>query len=380
MVRGRAIVDPSDDASVPRGMRVASEWSWRLLVVFAVAAVVIYLVSVFQEIVIPLLVAILISALLAPTVATLVRRGWPRWAAIVVMLVALAVVVAALVVLIVWRVRSGLPQLERESAAAYNRVRDTLSDPPWNVSDSQFASWIASAGALAQKDSGVLIGGAVKVGSTIGHLLTGSLITLFATIFLLIDGNGIWRWIVRLFPRSARRAVSAAGDSGWLTLTRFVRVQIIVAVVNAVGIGLVAFFLGLPLAVPVAVVVLFASFIPVIGAIVSGVIAVLIALVYAGPVQAIIMLAGVLLVHLLEAHVLQPLLVGGAVKVHPLAVVIGVAAGTGIAGVPGALFAVPLIATLNAMVTAIAAATDDPDASSLAAERALPAGLQRRRH
>ncbi len=336
-------------------MRVAAGWSWRLLAVFAVAAVVIYLVAVFEQIVVPLLVALLISALLTPTVIALAKRGWPRWLAIVVALVAFTAVVAALVVLIVWQVRAGLPQLERESVAAYDRARDILSDPPWNVSDKQFASWIASAGALAQKDSGVLIGGAVKVGSTVGHVLAGALIALFATIFMLIDGRGIWNWIVRLFPRAARSAVSAAGDSGWFTLTRFVRVQIVVAVVNAIGIGAVAFFLGLPLAVPIGVVVLFASFIPVIGAIVSGVIAVLIALVYAGPVQAIIMLAGVLLVHLLEAHVLQPLLVGGAVKVHPLAVVIGVAAGTGIAGVPGALFAVPLIATVNAMVTTIAA-------------------------
>ncbi|WP_426622977.1 AI-2E family transporter [Leifsonia sp. McL0607] len=353
-------------SSVPVGVRAASDWSWRLLTVVALAGVVIYLVVVFQDIVVPLLVALLISALLQPTVSSLIRRRWPKWLAITVCLVAFGAVLAALVTLVVWQVRVGLPQLEHESVAAYNRARDALRQPPWNVTDAEFAGYIRSADAFAQKDSAALVGGVLKVGTTTGHLLAGSLIAIFATIFMLIDGGGIWRWISRLFPVGGRPAIQAGGTAGWRTLTSFVRVQILVAVVNAVGIGLVAYFLGLPLAIPIGVIVLLASFIPVIGAIVSGIIAVVIALVFGGPIQAVIMLAGVLLVHLLEAHVMQPLLVGGAVKVHPLAVVVGVAAGTGIAGVPGALFAVPVIAVANAMVSAMlrvahgVPAADDP--------------------
>lgn len=341
------------ESSVPGGVRAASEWSWRLLVIAALAGLVIYLVIVFHEIVVPLLVALLVAALLQPSVAALVRHHWPRWAAIALCLVLFAAIIAGLVLLVVWQVRAGLPQLEHESVAAYDRTRQALRQPPWNVSDREFDSWIRSAGAFAQKDSSALIGGALRVGTTTGHVLAGALIAIFATIFMLIDGGGIWRWITRLFPRSGRPAIQAGGEAGWSTLTAFVRVQILVAAVNGVGIGLVAFFLGLPLAIPIGVIVLLFSFIPVVGAIVSGIIAVGIALVFAGPIQAVIMLAGVLLVHLLEAHVMQPLLVGGAVKVHPLAVVVGVAAGTGIAGVPGALFAVPLIAVANAMVSAM---------------------------
>ncbi|WP_348786524.1 AI-2E family transporter [Leifsonia sp. NPDC080035] len=344
---------PVHESSVPGGVRAASEWSWRLLVIAALAGLVVYLVIVFHEIVVPLLVALLVAALLQPSVAGLVRHRWPKWAAITLCLVVFAAIIAGLVLLVVWQVRAGLPRLEHESVAAYDRARSALRQPPWNVSDSQFSAWIQSAGAFAQRDSSALIGGALQVGSTTGHLLAGALIAIFATIFMLIDGGGIWRWVTRLFPANGRPAIHAAGDAGWSTLTAFVRVQILVAAVNGVGIGLVAFFLGLPLAIPIGVIVLLFSFIPVIGAIVSGIIAVGIALVFAGPIQAVIMLAGVLLVHLLEAHVMQPLLVGGAVKVHPLAVVIGVAAGTGIAGVPGALFAVPLIAVANAMVSAM---------------------------
>ncbi|WP_431219287.1 AI-2E family transporter [Leifsonia xyli] len=351
-------------------MRTASEWAWRLLAIAAFAGVVIYLVFTFHEIVVPVLVALLIAALLQPAVALLMRHRWPKWAAILVSLVVFGGVVAGLVLLVVWQVRAGLPQLEHQSAAAFSRARDALRQPPWNVTDAEFAGYVRNTGTLAQKDSGVLIGGVLRVGSTTGRILADTLIALFATIFILIDGAGIWRWITRLFPRRGRPALQAGGEAGWSTLTRFVRVQILVAVVNGVGIGLVAFFLGLPLAIPIGVIVLLFSFIPVIGAIVSGIIAVLIALVFAGPVQALIMLAGVLLVHLLEAHVLQPLLVGGAVKVHPLAVVVGVAAGTGLAGVPGALFAVPLIAVGNAMVSAMVRVSrgNDPETAALEVE------------
>ncbi|WP_460530229.1 AI-2E family transporter [Humibacter ginsengiterrae] len=347
-------------ASLPRGVRVASDWAWRLLVIIVLAGVVVYLVVVFQDIVVPLMVALLVCALVAPTVGTLRRHRWPKWLAIVVCLVALAAILGGLVLLIVWQVRAGLPQLERESVAAYNRVRDALRQPPFSISDHQLAGYFSQIGAFLQKDSATILGGALKVGTATGHVLTGSLIALFATVFMLIDGRGIWNWIVRIFPKTAKPGLTAAGDAGWRTLTSFVRVQILVAVVNAVGIGLVAFFLGLPLAVPIAVIVLLASFIPVIGAIVSGIVAVAIALIFAGPIQAIIMLAGVLGVHLLEAHVMQPLLVGGAVKVHPLAVVVGVAAGTGLAGVPGALFAVPFLAVANAMITAMLHSHDRP--------------------
>lgn len=365
-------------SSVPPGVRAASEWSWRLLTVIALAGVVVYLVVVFQEIVVPLLVALLVSALLQPTVSTLIRHRWPKWVAITVCLVAFGAILAGLITLVVWQVRVGLPQLEHESVAAYNRARDALRQPPWNVTDAEFAGYVRSAGAFAQKDSGALVGGVLKVGTTTEHLLAGWLIAIFATIFMLIDGGGIWRWVTRLFPVGGRPAIRAAGDAGWRTLTSFVRVQILVAVVNGVGIGLVAFFLGLPLAIPIGVIVLLASFIPVIGAIVSGIIAVVIALVFGGPIQAVVMLAGVLLVHLLEAHVMQPLLVGGAVKVHPLAVVVGVAAGSGIAGVPGALFAVPLIAVANAMVSAMlrvahgAPPADDPGPDKVEVAGATP--------
>ena len=197
------------------------------------------------------------------------------------------------------------------------------------------------------------------MGTTAGHVLAGLFLTLFSTLFILIDGKGIWKWIVGLFPRRARSAVAGAGQSGWITLTTFVKVQIFVAAVDAIGIGLGAWILGLvfggfPLVIPIAIVVFLGSFIPVVGAVVTGTIAVFVALVYLGPLPALIMVGVVLLVQQVEGHVLQPLVMGTAVKVHPLAVVFAVAAGGFLAGIPGALFAVPVIATLNVIVKYIA--------------------------
>jgi predicted PurR-regulated permease PerM len=307
-----------------------------------------------KEIVIPFMIAILISALLLPFSNFLQRHRWPKWLAIVISLIVAVVVIGGLVFLVVIQVKAGLPDLEKRSVAAYNQFREFLKTSPLQISSKQFDGYVSDIGKTIQKDTSAIASGALSVGSSGIHLLTGALITLFSTIFLLIDGRGVWGWITRLFPRRARNAVDGAGQAGWLTLTTFVRVQVFVAAVDAIGVGLFAFFLGLPLAIPIAILVFLASFIPVVGAVATGFIAVVIALVYVGPIQAVIMLGGVLAVHLLEAHILQPLVMGSAVKVHPLAVVLGVAAGSYVAGIPGALFAVPVIATVNVMFTYVA--------------------------
>ena len=347
---GRALAP----GAVPPGMLVAGAWGWRLLVVAACLAVLGWLVSRLEEIVVPLLIAILICALLQPVVRLLTRRRVPHWLAIVVALLALVVVVGGLLVLVVTQVRAGAGDLSDKGMAAYDSLRQFLRTSPLKLTDGEFDQYVGQAGQALQDASQQILSGVAAIGSAAGHLVAGGLLTLFATIFLLIDGRGVWHWVVRLFPRAARPAVDGAGQAGWQTLTSFVKVQVVVAAANGVGIGLFAFFLGLPLAVPIAILVFLASFIPVLGAIVTGALAVVLALVVAGPVQALVMLGGVLVVHLLEAHVLQPLVMGGAVKVHPLAVVFAVAAGSLVAGIPGALFAVPTAATVNVMVKYVA--------------------------
>jgi predicted PurR-regulated permease PerM len=363
---------PTIEESLPRGIQLAGAWSWRLLVIGAVLAVVVFLIIQLRLIVIPVLIAILVSALLVPLVNFLHRHRWPRWLAITLAMVSTIVVVAALVFFAVQQIRGEFPDLKKQGVASYESLRQWLSGPPFSLSDSQLNGYLAQIGKAIQEDSQALISGAVSIGSTLGHVLTGILLALFSTLFILIDGKGIWAWVVRIFPRRARSAVDGAGKTGWVTLGNFVRVQILVASIDAVGIGLGAFFLGLPLVVPIAVLVFLGSFIPVVGAVLTGALAVVVALVYHGWLAALIMLAVVLLVQQIEGHILQPLIMGSAVKVHPLAVVLAVAAGSFLAGIPGALFAVPFAAVLNVMVHYIASGAWRATPAADAAEEDTP--------
>jgi predicted PurR-regulated permease PerM len=350
--RRRELDEPveSIDESLPRGVRMAGAWSWRLLVVGAVIAVFIFLVIQLRLIIIPLLIAVLISALLVPLVDFLRRHKWPRWLAIVTAMVGVIAIVGGLLYLAIWQVTRQSHELSVQSVAAYDQFRAWLTSGPLGLSEQQITDGLNSIGSSFQQDSQVFISGALSLGSTLGHVLTGLLLTLFSTLFILIDGKSIWGWIVRIFPKRARAAIDGAGQAGWLTLRNFVKVQIVVASIDAVGIGLGAFILGLPLVVPIAVLVFLGSFIPIVGAVITGAVAVLIALIFKGWVFALIMLGIVLLVQQIEGHVLQPFIMGTAVKVHPLAVVLAVAAGSLLAGIPGALFAVPFAAVLNVMV------------------------------
>jgi predicted PurR-regulated permease PerM len=258
--------------------------------------------------------------------------------------------VGGLVYLAVFQVVNQFGDLKSQSIAAYDGFRDWLTNGPLQLSTEQINQYLNSAWSFIQADSRPFITGALSLGSSVAHLFTGLLLALFSTLFILIDGSGIWAWIVRIFPRRSRAAVDGAGKAGWTTLRNFVRVQILVASIDAAGIGLFAFFLQLPLVIPIAVLVFLGSFIPIVGAVLTGALAVIVALLYNGWLAALIMLAGVLLVQQVEGHVLQPLIMGTAVKVHPLAVVLVVAAGSLLAGIPGALFAVPVAAVLNVMI------------------------------
>jgi predicted PurR-regulated permease PerM len=346
--------DPVEKSLTP-AIRIAAAWSWRILVVLGVLAVFVFLFIQLRDIVIPFMIAVLLAALLVPFSQWLQRRHhWPKWAAVAVSEVGILAILAGLIYLVISFVIRGYPALEKQTVARYGDLKDFLSSS-FGLTDKDITGYVDQVVASFQKDSSSLLTGALSVGSTAGHLLAGFLIVLFSTLFLLIDGRGIWHWLVRLFPVKARAALIGAGEAGWITLTTFVKVQIFVAFVDAVGIGLGAFILGLftggfPLVIPIAIAVFLGSFIPLVGAVVTGALAVFVALVFLGPIPAIIMLGVVILVQQLEGHVLQPFVMGNAVKVHPLAVVLAVATGGLIGGIPGALFAVPVVATFNVMI------------------------------
>ena len=190
---------------------------------------------------------------------------------------------------------------------------------------------------------------------------------LFATYFFLADGAMIWTWVVRIFPRAARTRADSSGRVAWRSLTQFVRATVMVAATDAIGIMIGAAVLQVPFVSAIGVLVFLGAFIPLVGAFVSGTVAVLVALVAQGPVTALIMFGVVVLVQQIEAHILQPFLMGRFVSVHPLGVIIAIALGVIVAGIPGALIAVPLAASLNAVVQHLANFTEvgeDPEDAS----------------
>ena len=347
------VVSTELSASIPKGLRIATAYSWRFLVVAAAIGVAIWLVIQLKLLVIPLLIAILVTALLWPVFTWMIRHRVPRWLAIVISVAGTMAIVTGLLWLVVWQITRQWSSVQASTVEAVERFRRYLIDGPLHLTSDQIDDLLAQGWAFVQEQAELLWSGALALGSTLGHVLTGGILAFFILLCLLADGAGIWRWTLRLFPKRARPAADGAGRAGWVTVVNYARTQLLVATIDAVGIGLGAFFLGVPLAIPVAVLVFLGAFVPIVGAVVTGAVAVFLALVYNGPWIALWMLVVVLGVQQLEGHVLQPLLMGSAVKVHPLAVVLVVAGGAMIAGIPGALFAVPLAAFVNVVAVYI---------------------------
>ncbi|SEC01330.1 MULTISPECIES: AI-2E family transporter [Microbacterium] len=361
----RTVTTEADDA-VPIGLRVTAAYAWRLLLIAAVVAGIIWLVIQLKLLVIPLMVGILITALLWPAFQWMLRHRFPRWLAVALSILGTLAIVSLLLWLVIWQVRTQLPDVQARSAQAVEEFRQFLLEGPLHLSEAQIQGWIDQGMEFVNEQTQVLLNGALAVGTTAAHVVTGAVLSLFILICLLADGRGIWRWTLRLFPRAARPAADAAASNGFATLVNYARTQLLVAAIDAVGIGVGAALLGVPLAIPVAVLVFLGSFVPIVGAVVTGAVAVLLALVYNGPLIALAMLAVVLGVQQLEGHILQPILMGSAVKVHPLAVVLVVAGGSMVGGIPGALFAVPLAAFVNVAAVTVSTGSwrtgDQPNA------------------
>ncbi|WP_434993031.1 AI-2E family transporter [Arthrobacter sp. Ld5] len=349
--RAAAVALRADDGSdVPYALRIAASWAWRLALVIVVGGALVYLLTFISVLVIPLMIAGLVAALLMPLKIALHRRRVPDGLAVALTLVGFLGVVVGALVLVGQQLTVGMASLWGEAVAGVQQLLDWLSQGPLQLTATEVDQYLEELGAAVQDNSASILSGALSFGSTAGHVAAGIFLTIFALIFFLLDGPSIWRFVVGLAPVRARAAIDGAGRTGWLSMARYVRVQILVAAVDAIGIGVGAAIIGVPLALPLGVLVFFGSFIPVVGALATGSVAVLLALVANGWVNALIMLAIVLFVQQVEGHVLQPLVMGPAVALHPLAVVLAVAGGTIVAGIPGALFSVPILAVLNASV------------------------------
>lgn len=337
--------------SVPRSVQVAAAWAWRILLILVAIGVLVVVMAYSKVLWVPVVLALLLTVLLRPVVTLLVQRlRFPRALASALTVLGLLVVVSGLLTVAGREIVQGFGALWNQAQAGFESLLTDLADGPLGLDSAQLQGYLDEASAQLSSNSDTLISGALSVTTTVGHVLAGAVVTLFCLFFFLKDGALIWTWLLRLLPGPARVPAFEASRRGAVTLAAFTRTQILVALIDAIGIGLGAAILGIPLALPLAVLVFLASFIPFVGAIATGAIAVLVALVDQGPGPALIMLIIVLAVQQIESHLLQPLLLGHAVSLHPVAVLLSVAAGSLAAGIVGALFAVPLVATLNTVV------------------------------
>lgn len=345
-------------AQVPWGLDLAAAWSWRFIVIAVAGLMVLWTLRYFAVVALPLVIALFLAALAAPLIDLAERIRIPRkLAALLVVLLGIASV-SLLLTFVGQQVTTGMGDLADKVVAGLDEIRQWLRTGPFNASDSQINDVLEQAQKFVTERSDMLVARATDVGVALGHILAGFFIVLFATYFFLADGAQIWAWLVRIFPRAARVQADASGRVAWRSLTQFVRATVLVAAVDAVGIMIVAAILKMPLVGAIGVIVFLGAFVPMIGAFLSGTIAVLVALVDQGPIVALIMLGGVVLVQQIEAHVLQPFLMGRFVAVHPLGVIVAIAAGVIVAGIAGALIAVPLAAALNAVVQHLANQTE----------------------
>ncbi|MDT0342384.1 AI-2E family transporter [Streptomyces sp. DSM 44938] len=352
---------PEPAEAIPWGVRVAAEAGWRMLVLAAVIWVLMQVVGAVSLLVISFAAGLLITALLQPFVGWLKRIGFSRGAATAVTAFGGFAIMGLMGWFVVWQVIENSEDLVEQVQKGVEELRNWVLELPFDITEENLDEWVENINSWISDNSDTLTSAGLEGVNYVVEFFTGAGITLFVVLFLLYDGRGVWHWFLRLVPRAAREGVAGAGPRAWITLTGYVRGTVIVALIDAVGIGIGLFVIDVPMAVPLAVIVFIASFVPLVGAIASGALAVLVALVTEGAVDAAMVLGVVLLVQQIEGHILQPFILGRMVRVHPLAVVLGVAAGSMLAGIPGAIVSVPLIAVTNTVVGYLRAYQEEAD-------------------
>lgn len=345
-------------------VRRAAAWSWRLLIVLAAIVAVLLIVRRLEVIFVPVALALLLSALLLRGVDWLDRHGVARGLAVFLLVLGGLAVLTGILSFVIDEFVDGVPGLVEQVTQVINSTQRWLVEGPLHLSREQIDSAGNTAIGTLRDNQAKLTSGALSTAETITKIVTGAFLTLFTVIFFLYDGRNIWRFTVKIFPGEAREKVHAAGIAGLESLVGYVRATFLVALVDAVGVGIGLVVMAVPLALPLASLVFLGAFIPLVGAVLSGLLAVLVALIAKGWVYGLITLGLIIAVNQLETHVLQPLVMGRAVSIHPLAVVLGISAGGMLAGIVGALLAVPTIAFVDRAVrTLIGASGSSADRS-----------------
>jgi len=338
--------------AVPDGLHVAAAWGWRVIVVAVLVALVSYVLAYISEVTIPLLVAVLLAALLLPVTNRLHAWGVNRGLATAITVLGGLGVIAGVLYLIVSSIVSQASTLGANVTTGFNQLAAWLQDGPLHVSATYFNAdeWVTRITDWVRTSQDTITSYAGEITASVGHFVAGFALALFALSYFLHNGPEIFAFVMRFFPRKSRRRVDSAAQNGWHSLSSYVRATILVALADGVGVLIAALIIGVPAAPALATLVFIGAFVPIVGGFVSGFVAVGVALVALGWIKALIMLGAIIAVVEIEGHILQPFLMGRAVKLHPLAVLLAIAIGIILGGIVGALFAVPLLAFTKTFV------------------------------
>jgi len=335
---------------VPAILAGGAALSWRLLVVGTAFYALVLVLDKLTIVVVPVFVALFLTAVLHGPVRYLRRHGWPRMAATSVSLFVAAVVIVLVGYVVVTHVSSQYDAMLHQVAGVRSQLQHLLKSLPGVSTSATVDELTGRLVTWLQQHRSAVVGDLLTIGRLAGSVLTGGIIALFLTFFFLADGARMWSWLVRLTPRSAQPSVNGAGHRAWRVLSGWVVGTAAIALFHGVVVGLVLLLLGSPLVLPLAVLVFLGSFIPLVGALLFGGLAVLVTLLSGGLVPALIMFGVLVVEDQIEAHLLQPLVVGRAVRLHPVAIVLVLTGAEALGGLMGMIFAVPLVASLHAAV------------------------------
>jgi predicted PurR-regulated permease PerM len=347
------------DAKVPWLLQQVAAWAWRLLLTGLFIYLTFRLAVDLRLVVLPLIAALLLAALLQPLAGRLRRRGFPPVLATWCPLLLALIVIAGAITLITNQIANQYPVLFSEVQHTITQLRHSLAGPPFHLNQARLQALGQNVLNYISQHKSVVAGTVVTGGKYLAEILAGLVLTLFITFFLMKDGARIWSWLISGMSPRAQRRMHHAGDQAWRALVNYVHGTVVVAAIHAIILGVTLWLLGVPLLVPLIVLVFLAAFVPIIGILVAGGLAILVALATKGWVAAVILLAVLIVENQIEGHLLQPLVVGRIIRLHPLAIILVLAVGAIIAGIPGAIIAVPVAAVITYAWPALR--SDPPD-------------------
>ena len=337
----------SEQSRVPSWLATAAAWSWRLLLLAIGLYLIARVLGIIYIVVVPCIAALLLTAVLQPMKSRLQRAGLPNMAATWITLLITAVVLGGLGTLVANRVSADYPTLLAEAKHTTAQVQSWLAGPPFHLKSTNVQKYLNNIPGYLSKHRTLVEGTVVTGGKIASEFFGGLVLMLFVTFFLLKDGERIWSWLLGAMRIQTARRMDRAGHASWLVLVYYMRGTVAVAAIHAVVIGLSLWIMGVPLAVPLAVLVFVAAFVPLVGLLVAGALAIVVTLATKGWVDAVILLGILIIEDQLEAHLLQPQVVGKMIRLHPLAVILSLAVGGVLAGIAGAVVAVPIVAVIT---------------------------------